>query len=75
MVRRPKGLLNLLKEDSESVFLFQARGKTKAGCVLKLDTDDDQVSHKTTYCFAFTNRCTLPLSVQVISLPSAIAKI
>lgn len=30
MVRRPKGLLNLLKEDSESVFLFQARGKTKA---------------------------------------------
>lgn len=44
MVRRPKGLLNLLKEDSESVFLFQARGKTKAGCVLKLDTDDDQVS-------------------------------
>lgn len=40
-------------------------------CVLKLDTDDNQVSHKTTYCFAFTNSCTLPLSVQVISLPFA----
>lgn len=40
-------------------FFFQACDGKDESCDLKLDTDDNQVSHKITYCFVFTNSCTL----------------